>query len=98
MALNARQMSFITQLKQFASNIEALYGEAHELSESFLEEFDDGQDHSFLVSNADLEAMYFMSSADVKAAVNQAAVNFINYWVGSAVTTREYGKDIRRVK
>jgi hypothetical protein len=98
MALNARQVDFITKLKSFAATLESLYGEAHAIKESHAEEFDDAQDNSLLNENTALEAAYSFDSADIKTAVNQAIENFLNYWNGFAVTTREYGKDLRRIR
>jgi hypothetical protein len=98
MALNSRQIDFITRLKKFATDMENLHSEAFNLGQAFDEEFDDAQDNSFLVSNTDLTTFYFFDSTDIKSAVNQSVDNFINFWTGSAVGTREYGKDLRRIK
>lgn len=97
MALNTRQTTYITRLKNFANTIQELYGEAFALKKSHAEEFDDAQDNSFLDSNADLEAAYYFDSIDVKTAINQTVQNFINFWTNQAVATREYGKDLRRI-
>jgi hypothetical protein len=35
--------------------------------------------------------------SDISTAMNQGVTNFIDFWVGNAVATREYGKDIRRI-
>lgn len=98
MALNARQTAFITRLKTFAVTMENMFGEAHALKESYAEEFDDSQDNSLLNSNTDLEETYQFDSMDVKLSINMAIANFINYWTNVAVPTREYGKDIRRIR
>ena len=95
--LNARQINFLTKLKTFAEDIKKLYGTAHDIAESYDEEFSNAQDND--LSTADnLEDVYNFDSGDVSAAVNQAVDNFINFWIGNAVTTREYGKDLRRIK
>lgn len=98
MALNGRQMNFITKLKAWCEKIEALYGEAHALGQSFDEEFDDASVNSLLDSNTDLNNTYAVQSTDVKVAINKTVDNFINFWTGSAVNTDEYGKYIRRIK
>lgn len=98
MSLNVRQVNFITRLKNFATSLENMYGEAHALVQSHAEEFDDAQNNSFLTSNDDLEAAYFFDSDDVKTAVNQTVNDFLNFWNGDAVNTREHGKDLRRIK
>lgn len=69
MALNRRQIDFLTRLKAFAEKMESLYGEAHALKEAFAEEFDDAQDNSLLNENEDLEIGYFFESTDVKTAI-----------------------------
>lgn len=97
MALNMRQINFITRLKTFSSNIECLYGKAHMLKKEFDEEFDTGKDHALADEETALEATYSMGSADVEAAITSAE-NFMNYWTGVAVDTKEYGKDLRRIK
>jgi len=98
MALNSRQTDFIARLKSFATKMESLYGEAHALKEAHAEEFDNLSDNSLLNATKDIEAIYFFDSSDVKTAVNQAVQNYINFWTGDAVGTREYGKDLRRIK
>lgn len=98
MALNARQIAFIGKLKNFANMMEMLYGEAFALKKCYEEEYDDEQDNSLLDSNEDLQETYSFDSEDVKTAINQANTNFINFWTNVAVSTREYGKDLRRIK
>ena len=36
-----------------------------------------------------------LSYAIISAAVNQFMANYVNFWAGNAVATREYGKDAR---
>jgi hypothetical protein len=98
MALNTRQTTFITRLKTFATNMEALYGEAHALKNAYTEEFADNQDNCLLTDDSDLQDAYFFDCADVGTAINQAVANLINFWTGSAVGTRNYGTDLRRIK
>lgn len=98
MAINARHTAYLTRLKDFATTMETAYGEAHALKESFDEEFNGEQDNSFEDENEELMAKFNFDSDDVKAAVDQAVTQFINYWTGIAVAQREYGKDLRRIK
>ena len=37
-----------------------------------------------------------LTYAAIAGACNQVLTNFINFWVGDAVKTREYGNDARR--
>lgn len=95
--LNFRQTNFITELKAFANSCEALYNKATCLKKCYDEEFATGKDND--LSNAEnLEVSYNFDSDDVATAVNQAVDNFKNLWEGNVVDTREYGKDLRRIK
>lgn len=95
--LNLRQVEFIARLKNFGTCIANLHSEAHSLTESYAEEYADAQDNDF--GDADnLEETYNFDATDISAAITYAIANFINYWDGDAVETREYGKDIRRIK
>jgi hypothetical protein len=94
--LNTRQNSFLQKLQTKANELVNLYGDFYELSQSYAEEFAAAQDNDLATAN-NLVATYGFDSADVAAAVNQGLLGFINFWVGNAVTTREYGKDLRRV-
>ena len=95
--LNTRHRDFITKLKDFAETLQNMYGEAYALKESYAEEFATSQDHD-LADVDNLEATYAFDETDVQSAVNQACVNYCNFWVGDAVGTRDYGKDLRRIK
>lgn len=95
--LNSRQNQFITDLKNFAQTLENAYGQAHALGQAYDEEFSTAQDND-LADADNLEATYSFVAADVAAAVNQAVDNFVNFWTGVAVGTREYGSDLRRIK
>lgn len=98
--LNDRQIAFINRTRAFAAHVADLYGEAYELKQSFDEEFESPQDNSIDPTDGkadNLEEMYNFDYNDAKAALDQAVENFINYWTGAAVGTREYGKDLRRI-
>lgn len=95
--LNSRQIQFINDLKELAETLEDAYGKAHAIAESYDEEFGNTQDNDLATAD-NLESTYNFDATDVTAAVNQGVDNFINYWTGNAVTTREYGKDLRRIK
>ena len=64
----------------------------------FVEEFATTQDNALdtTATASDLAAMG-LSYAVIGSAINQGFVGLINFWEGNAVTTREYGKDIRRI-
>ena len=38
-----------------------------------------------------------LTYAAISTACNQVLTNFVNFWVGDAVATREYGNDTRRI-
>ena len=97
MALNNRQTMFINRVQEIADLGVKLAQLVPEAVQQFAEEFDNEQDNSLLNSDSDVEAAYGFNAADVKAAMNQFCGQFANFWNGSAVTTREYGKDCRRV-
>lgn len=94
--LNARQTQFLSDVKTLGKTFQDAYSQAQKIAESYDEEFGTSQDNDLATAD-DLEATYFFDAADVAAAVNQTVDNFINFWDGDAVTTREYGKDMRRV-
>ena len=95
--LNARQVDFINELKDFANDCEALYFKADCLKNCYDDEFSNGKDND--LSSADnLESVYSFDSVDISTAVNQAVDNLRNFWAGNAIDTREYGKDLRRIK
>lgn len=98
MALNERQSVFISEIKSVSNDMQNAYQKIKELAEHFDEEFATNQDNA--LDNAgvtsDLTAMGLDYSA-ITAAINQGFDNFINFWEGNAVNTREYGKDIRRI-
>jgi hypothetical protein len=95
--LNMRQITFLNDLSNFAKDIEDLYGRAHDLQKRYVEEFDSEKDHC-LADCSNLEESRYYDSTDVANAIDYGLAGFINYWVGNAVTTREYGKDLRRIK
>lgn len=97
MALNTRQIDFVRRVQEFCALGVKMAQLATELDQQFDEEFDDAQDNSLLDETTALEDGYGFASTDVKTAINQTVTEYINFWGGSAVTTREYGKDARRV-
>ena len=98
MALNERQSIFLSEIKTEANNLQNSYQKIKELAEHFTEEFATSQDNALDDAGvaADLEAMG-LTYAVIGSANNQGFVGLINFWEGNAVTTREYGKDIRRI-
>jgi hypothetical protein len=97
MALNTRQHNFLSRLQHACSLGVQLAQVAPEIKQQFDEEFATGQDNALSDNEADLEALG-LSSSDITSAVNQFIDNgYTNMWDGSAVSTREYGKDCRRV-
>ena len=98
MALNERQSEFLTQIKTTSDKMQVAYQEVKELSEHFVEEFATTQDNALdtTATASDLAAMG-LTYAVIGSAINQGFVGLINFWEGNAVTTREYGKDIRRI-
>lgn len=97
MALNERQVLFVERIKEVASLGVQIAQKAEEIKQQFDEEFDDAQDNSLLNENTALIESCGFDSTDVKSFKNQFLTQFTNFWEGSAVTTREYGKEARRV-
>lgn len=98
MALNSRQVEFITKLKNFAIQIEQCVMQAQCLENCYNEEFADGFDNAFLDVNSELEAAYAFDSTDIKDSIQYSAHNIIEYWTGNSVPTYEYGQWLRRIK
>lgn len=97
MAFNERQQNFLYRLQNTCSLGVQLAQQLPEIKQQYDEEFGSGQDNDLSDNETDLEAIG-LSSADIAASVTQFIGNgFMNMWEGSAVTTREYGKDCRRV-
>lgn len=96
MAFNNREEQFVYDLQILAKEFVTLYGKAFRLKESFAEEFKTGQENALSDHTTDL-AVLGIDYADVQAFCEQVCINYDNFWLGSAVGTREYGKDARRV-
>ena len=98
MAFNDRQKVFINRIqKEMSRAANELYSVCYELKESFQEEFATGQDNDLSVKEDELLDLG-LTYTDVLAAVNLFGSAYVNLWVGDAVATRQYGKDVRRVK
>ena len=96
--LNTRQSEFIRGLKESAEDMIKAYGKLKQLGESFDEEFSTGQDNDLSLSTLeDALSAQGLDYTAIQTAINQGVDNYINFFEGSAVTTREYGKDLRRV-
>lgn len=98
MALNTRQVSFIAELKNFASMIEQCVVKGKCLKDCYDEEFADGFDNALLDNNTDLVAAYSFDSDDVKNVVTESITNLLQFWVGNSVPVSDYGKLVRRIK
>lgn len=98
MALNLRQSIFLSKLQMSCNKMQIAYQEAKELKEHFDEEFSNGQDNSLndagIVDDLDNMGLDYSS---ISACSSQGFTNYINFWEGTAVPTREYGKDVRRI-
>lgn len=95
MSLNPRQTDFVNKVKAMAKQINDLYGPVFNLVESFNEEFKTGQVNP--IQTADLEGNFNFSYDEFAAAINQSMQAFLNLYTGVSVTTREYGRDLRKV-
>lgn len=98
MALNMRQVEFLTELRNFARELEKCFLKANCLEKCYDEEFADGLDNALLDQNAELIQGYAFDSSDVKDAINHPVHNLIEYWIGNSVPTYEYGQWLRRIK
>lgn len=96
MALNERQRRFVQDLKLICRKGVEIARMAPELIETYNEEFDTSQDNDLANEEATLEGIG-LSSAVIAAAVNQYVTAFDKFWTNQAVSTREYGKDARRI-
>lgn len=96
--MNDRQVEFITELQALRKKLKDVYGRAKEVTQAFAEEFKATQDNALdgtgLVGDYDANGLNY---SDIQTMVEQGLANFINFWEGNAVVTREYGKDIRRI-
>lgn len=98
MSLNIKQSNFLSSIEKVAGDLEALYGECFNLYEDFQEDFQNGQDNALNDAGVtDDLTLRGYDYNDIAAFCNQACLAFTNYFTGSAVTTREYGKDIRKI-
>ena len=98
MSLNIKQTKFLERSEFIAGQLEALYGECFNLYEDFQEDFQNGQDNALNDAGvaADL-ALRGYDYDDIAAFCNQPCLNYANFFTNSAVATREYGKDIRKI-
>lgn len=98
MALNTRQADFLNEIIQASDEVQSVYKKIKELEQHFAEEFATAQDNALDDAGVttDLAAMG-LTYAVIGSAINQGFTGLINFWEGNAVTTREYGKDIRRI-
>lgn len=98
MSFNTKQSTFIAKMQEVATKLQRLYGECFNIYESFQEEFQNSQSNNLndpdLVDELAAKGFNYTNIAEF---CNQAALNYINYYTSSSVTTREFGKDIRKI-
>jgi len=96
MAFNTRQANFVAEVRDACADARDLYGRLYNLKESFAEEFATPQENDLSLMTDELAA-WGLTYTNMVVACNQFMTYFVNFWDGNAVTTREYGKDARRV-
>lgn len=96
MAFNTRQQYFINDLKALTRKLQEASVTAPELKQRFDEEFATTQDNALDTMTTELAEIGLTYTA-IQTAINQAITQLDNFWTGSAVATREYGQDARRV-
>ena len=89
-------MAFKPPQESWCDDLQELYAGAKHLGNLFDEEFSTGQDLALDDAgvSADVAALGY-TYAKIAAAVNQAMDNLVKFYEDSAVTTRQYGGDIR---
>ena len=95
--LNDSQRKFLNRMVSIDASLASMIGQVRELIQEHDEIYDTGQALD-LNDLTDLFSTYGFAATNVATTINQGYVNFLNFWDGNAVTTREYGKDIRRVQ
>lgn len=99
--MNNKQVYFIEKVKAHAALMVKLSADSAAIKSMFDELHSTGDDYSLdpadaIVTTAELTAMG-VNYADLTAAINQAVNGYVNFYTGAAVTTREYGIDIRTI-
>lgn len=96
MAFNIRKQRFLEKLQFTSAVMNKLYSLTQQLKESYDEEFAAGQDNDLSVDTEEL-ANLGLEFADIMAVCNQAFNGYNRFFTNQPVTSREYGKDVRRV-
>ena len=97
--LNSRQIAFFGKVRTEAKKLKEIYGALFNIKQSFAEEFATGQSNDLSDSELvdEIKDTFGIEYASLVSFVNQACGHYQNYYVGNAVDTREYGRDIRGV-
>ena len=93
MPLNSRQAAHVERVQVCCKLGNLLYDLCAQLKEANDEEFAAGQVNA--IATEDLEEGFYVTLGKLTAAVNLYCGNFINFWEGEAVSTRQYGKEAR---
>lgn len=97
-SLNERQLAFINKLKYLAALMDQVHNLSFQLKESFTEEFKSSQDNALDEAGlADDLAALGLDYSSIQAICDQALTNYVKFYTNEAVSTREYGKDVRRI-
>lgn len=102
-ALN-KQINQVQKMRRWAKSLTDIYAEGLNIKESFDELYSSGDDYSLDPEdtptdiNSDDLLVLGVNYTDLATFVGQAVTQLINFYEGSAVNTREYGKDIRAVE
>jgi len=96
MALNPRQERFIEEIQAVSDTECDSYSKAYRLNKSFAEEFKGRQDNDRSLKATELSEKG-LSYADIQTLIEQAFDRIRKVHDGEEITTREIGKDLRRI-